>query len=52
MTTSDIKRQIYKILNANKVEYILKDWDGFVGCIPDDVKKALTRNSKLNDLLK
>jgi hypothetical protein len=52
MTTSDIKRQIYKILSANKVEYILKDWDGVVGNIPDDVKKALTRNSKLNDLLK
>jgi hypothetical protein len=52
LDTSDIKKQIYKILGANKVEYILKDWDGFVGCIPDDVKKALTRNSKLNDLLK
>ena len=52
LNTSDIKTSIYKILTANKVEYILKDWDGVVGNIPDDVKKALTRNSLLNDLLK
>ena len=51
LNISDIKTTIYKILTANKIKYILKDWDGVVGNIPDDVKKALLRNSKLNNLL-
>lgn len=52
INTYDIKTSIYKILTANKIKYVLKDWDGFIGNIPDDVKKSLARNSKLNDLLK
>ena len=51
LNTSEIKRDIKKIIVANKASYQLKDWDGLVGDIPNDIKTALKRDSKLNDLL-
>jgi hypothetical protein len=50
LKTSEIKQSIKKILTGTKASYIIKDWDGFVGDIPDQVKKALTRDNKLKDL--
>jgi hypothetical protein len=38
-------------LIANKATHQLKDWDGFVGDIPDDVKVALKRESSLKNIL-
>ena len=45
-----LKAHIIKILKATKAVYKIKDWDGFVGDIPDEAKKSLSRNDKLNDL--
>ena len=50
LKTSEIKQSIKRILTGTKASYIIKDWDGFVGDIPDQVKKALTRDNKLKDL--
>jgi hypothetical protein len=46
----EIKNEIKDIIISNKAITKIKDWDGFVGDIPDEVKKALTRDSKLKDL--
>ena len=50
LDTREIKNKIKNILTTTKATYKMKDWDGFVGDIPDDVKKSLSRDSKLNDL--
>ena len=49
LETDDIKRTIKQIMPSTITQ--LKDWDGFVGNVPDDIKKALQRDSKLDDLL-
>jgi hypothetical protein len=49
LDTDDIKGTIKSIMPSNIKE--LKDWDGFVGNVPDDIKKALQRDSKLDELL-
>ena len=41
LNTVEIKREIKKILIANKDIHQLKYWDGFVGDIPDDVKDII-----------
>lgn len=51
LDTDEIKRDIRKILIATKASEQLKDWDGFVGNVPEDVKIALKRDSKLKDIL-
>jgi len=51
LNSENIKLKIEKILMVNSGIHQIKNWDGFVGNIPDDVKKALLRNSKLDDLL-
>ena len=51
LDTSNIKRTIKDIMTKNSVDFQLKDWDGFVGNIPEEVKKSIERDSKLNDLL-
>jgi hypothetical protein len=51
LDTSEIKRDIKKILTANKAKHQLKNWDGFVGDIPNDVKLALKRESSLKNIL-
>ena len=51
LNTSEIKNEIKKILIANKADYQLKDWDGFVGDIPNDIKTALKRESSLKNIL-
>lgn len=51
LNTWEIKSDIKKILIAKKAKHQLKGWDGFVGDIPEDVKKSLRRDSKLKDIL-
>ena len=51
LDTQEIKMGIKKILIAKKAKHQLNGWDGFVGNIPEDVKKSLRRDSKLKDIL-
>ena len=51
LDTNEIKKNIKKILIATKAKHQLKNWDGFVGDIPNDVKTALKRESSLKDIL-
>lgn len=51
LDTREIKSDIKKILIAKKAKHQLSGWDGFVGDIPEDVKKSLRRDSKLKDIL-
>lgn len=51
LNTNEIKRDIYSILIATKASHRLKGWDGFVGNVPDDVKKAILRDGKLKNIL-
>lgn len=52
LKSEEIKRSIIKILTGTKANFQIKGWDGFVGNIPEEIKKAFGRESKLNDLLK
>ena len=52
LNTSEIKRDITKILTAKKAHHRLLNWDGVVGEITEDVKVALKREAKLNNLFK
>lgn len=51
LNTVEIKSDIKKIIISKRAVNQLKNWDGFVGDVPDDIKKALQRDSKLDDLL-
>jgi len=51
LNTTEIKSEIKKILIAKKAKHLLNGWDGFVGDIPEDVKKSLRRDSRLKDIL-
>ena len=51
LNTDEIKRDIRKILIATKAFHQLKNWDGFVGNIPNDVKVALKRENSLKNIL-
>ena len=51
LDTNEIKRDLKKILIATKAKHQLRNWDGFVGNIPDDVKTALKRESSLKNIL-
>lgn len=50
LDTSEVKREIHKIIIARSAVHQLKGWDGFVGNVPEELKKSLQRESKLNDL--
>lgn len=50
LDTDEIKRVIKYKLNSIKA-HNLKGWDGFIGDVPEDKKKMLSRNAKLDDLL-
>jgi hypothetical protein len=52
INTHEIKSEIKKILISKKVKTQLKDWDGFVGDIPEEMKKSFKREAKLNNILK
>lgn len=50
LDTSEVKREIHKIIIARSAFHQLKGWDGFVGNVPEEMKKSMQRESKLNDL--
>lgn len=50
LDTSEVKREIHKVIIARSAVHQLKGWDGFVGNVPEELKKSLQRDSKLNDL--
>lgn len=50
LEADEVKREIKNVIVANQAINKIKDWDGFVGDIPADAKKALSREAKLNDL--
>jgi hypothetical protein len=50
LKADEVKREIKRTIVANQAVTKIKDWDGFVGDIPTDAKKALSREAKLNDL--
>ena len=50
LKADEVKREIKRTIVANQAVTTIKDWDGFVGDIPADAKKALSREAKLNDL--
>lgn len=50
LNSSEIKADIKKIIIAKSANHQIKDWDGFVGNVPEELKKSMLRDSKLNDL--
>ena len=50
LDSKEIKREIKDVIIANQAVTKIKDWDGFVGDIPEDAKKSLSRDNKLKDL--
>jgi len=50
LDSREIKREIKNVITANQAFVKIKDWDGFVGDIPEDTKTALARDVKLTDL--
>lgn len=50
LDSKEVKREIKNIIIANQAVTKIKDWDGFVGDIPEDAKKSLSRDNKLKDL--
>lgn len=51
LDTNYIKTHIQKVLTATKADYKLKNWDGFVGNIPDEIKISIKRDARLKDIL-
>lgn len=47
----EIKSDIKKIIIAKSANHQIKGWDGFVGDVPEELKKSMSRDSKLSDLL-
>lgn len=50
LRAKEIKSEIKNVIVSNQAVTKIKDWDGFVGDIPDNVKKSLSRENKLKDL--
>lgn len=51
LNTHELKNSIRRVLISTRAKYQLKDWDGFVGDVPEDVKKSLKREGKLKNIL-
>jgi len=50
LDTCQVKRDIKKVIMACGRFRKLVGWDGFVGNVPEDMKKSMQRDSKLKDL--
>jgi hypothetical protein len=48
---ANIKKRIRETILSTKAYSTIPNWDGFVGNIPDDVKKSLIRDNKLKNIL-
>lgn len=51
LNVNEIKEDIKKIISSTKAHKQIVGWDGFVGDVPDDLKQALKRESKLRNIL-
>lgn len=49
INVNDLKSEICSVIRSTKPK-VIDGWDGFVGEIPDDLKKAFIRSSKIDDL--
>lgn len=47
----EIKWTIKNIIIEKSTEYKIKGWDGFVGDVPEEIKAAHKRDSKISDLI-
>ena len=47
----EIKCTIKNIIIEKSTEYKIKGWDGFVGNVPQEIKAAHKRDSKISDLI-
>ena len=47
----EIKWTIKNIIIEKSTEYKIKGWDGFVGNVPQEIKAAHKRDSKISDLI-
>ena len=47
----EIKSNIKKIIISTKANKQIEGWDGFVGDVPEDLKQAIKRDAKLNNIL-
>ena len=54
LAVKDIKSKITDILSIHTKKSVsnIAGWDGFVGDVPDEIKKAFIRDSKLKILIK
>jgi hypothetical protein len=52
LDTKEIKKCITEVLIGKNAFYKMKEWDGFVGNIPEDFKKSFIRDSKIKNILK
>jgi hypothetical protein len=50
LNNAEIKADLKKIIVSKSVNHQIKGWDGFVGNVPESLKKSMQRDSKLNDL--
>ena len=50
LDSKEVKKEIKDVIIANQAVTKIKDWDGFVGDMPEDVKKSLSRDNKLKEL--
>ena len=51
LNSSEIKADIKKVIIAKSAKKQIKGWDGFVGDVPQEIKAAHKRDSKISDLI-
>ena len=51
LNSSEIKADIKKVIIAESAKKQIKGWDGFVGDVPQEIKAAHKRDSKISDLI-
>jgi hypothetical protein len=50
LNSAEIKSDLKKIIVSKSANHQIRGWDGFVGNVPEELKKSMQRDSKLNDL--
>ena len=52
LNLNSVKREIRNAIVANQAVSKIKDWDGFVGDVPEELKVAIKREANLKSILK
>lgn len=52
LNVNSVKREIRNAIVANQAVFKIKDWDGFVGDVPEELKVAIKREANLKSILK